>query len=284
MVVVSLGAAPALAADNEVRVASNGDLSYKAAPGQVNDIIITAEGPSVIVTDTGAPVMAAGQGCQADPINPQKVTCAGADKIVVNASNLDDTVTLSGALPSELAGRDGNDTLNGGAGNDFLKGDDGNDMLNGNAGNDFLLGEDQDSGEIGDDLLSGGDGADVVSYAHTGGVTVDLNSAGPQDTIGAGVDTFSSIEKINGSTTGDDILVGDDAPNTFVGSGGDDTFYVAEGGRDVVVCGDGTDDVVADGSDVVRYRFDPQLGNHVRDGGRRQTSDPRRRSPPGLRA
>ena len=43
-------------------------------------------------------------------VDPQLPT----DKIVVNASNLDDTVTLSGALPSELAGRDGNDTLNGG--------------------------------------------------------------------------------------------------------------------------------------------------------------------------
>ena len=260
MVVVSLGATPALAATSEVRVGSNGDLAYKAAPGQVNDITVTAEGASVIVTDTGTEAIIPGQGCQADPINPQRVTCTGADKVVVNASNLDDTVSLSGTLPSELAGRDGNDTLNGGDGNDFLKGDDGNDTLNGNAGNDFLLGDDQDSGEIGDDVLNGGGGADVVSYAHTGGVTVDLNNTGPQDTIGAGVDTFSSIEKINGSTTGADTLVGDGAPNTFTGSGGDDRFFIDGGGIDVAVCGDGTDEVFLDRSDIVRFRFDADFG------------------------
>jgi len=265
-VVVFVGATPAVAATSTVSVGSNGDLSYKAAPGQVNDVTVTAEGGSVIVTDTGTEAIVAGQGCQGDPVNPQMATCGGGlfpvDKIFVNASNLDDTVTLSGALPSELAGRDGNDTLNGGDRNDLLKGDNGDDTLNGNGGNDFLLGEQQVPGEIGNDVLNGGDGADLVSYATTkSGVTVDLNNAGPQDTIGAGMDTLSGIEKINGSTEGPDILVGNDAPNTFVGSGGDDTFYVAGGGSDVVVCGDGTDDVFSDRNDVVRYRFDPLVGS-----------------------
>ena len=61
MVVVSLGATPAVAALSDVRVGSNGDLSYKAAPGQVNDITVTAEGASVIVTDTGTEGIVAGQ-------------------------------------------------------------------------------------------------------------------------------------------------------------------------------------------------------------------------------
>jgi hypothetical protein len=268
MVVVSLGATPAVAALSEVRVGSNGDLSYKAASSQVNDITVTAEGASVIVTDTGTEGITPGQGCEGDPVNPQRVTCGGGagspfpiDKIFVNASNLDDTVTLSATLPSELAGRAGNDTLNGGDGGDVLKGDDGDDVLNGNAGNDFLLGEDQLTGVIGNDVLSGGDGSDVLSYASTSGVTVDLNDTGPQNTIGAGTDTLSTIERINGSTTGSDILVGDAAANTFVGSGGDDTFYVAGGGSDVVVCGDGTDDVFSDRDDTVRYRFDPLVGS-----------------------
>jgi len=261
MVVVFLGATPAVAATSEVRVGSDGDLSYKAAPGQVNDVTITGEGASLIVTDTGTEAIVPGQGCQGDPINLQRVTCAGVDKIFVNASNLDDTVTLNTALPSQLAGRDGNDTLNGGDGNDLLKGDDGDDTLNGNAGNDFLLGEDQWSGEIGNDVLSGGGGTDVVSYASTSGVTVDLNDTGPQNTIGGGIDTLSAIEKINGSTTGPDVLVGDAEPNTFVGSGGDDTFYVAGGGSDVVVCGDGTDEVLSDRFDIVRFRFDPGVGS-----------------------
>ena len=55
-----------------------------------------------------------------------------------------------------LYGQDGNDTLNGGTGNDALYGQDGNDTLNGDAGADELFGAD------GDDVINGGDGDDLI--------------------------------------------------------------------------------------------------------------------------
>jgi hypothetical protein len=253
-IVVTLpGAAPAMAANSKVDVGGNGALFYDAAVGQANDLTITGNGASLIVTDTGTDLIEAGQGCEADPVNPQRVTCGGAvdplhpaDKIEVNVKDLDDTVTLSTGLLSLVSGRNGADTLNGGDGDDQLKGGDGNDVLTGNAGNDVL------TGEAGDDQMAGGAGMDMANYGASSGATVDLNVTVPQDT-GAGLDSLSEIENVNGSTTGADVLIGDAGPNTFIGSGGDDLFQIAGGGSDVVNCGGGTGDVVElDRTDALR--------------------------------
>jgi Ca2+-binding RTX toxin-like protein len=212
---------------------SSGELFYEAAVGQVNDIAISGDGTALTVTDLGTDLIEPGNGCAATAA-PQTATCAGVDRITVEASNLDDVVTLDTSLLSELRGQDGNDTLNGGSGLDLLKGGDGGDVLNGNGGDDVLIAEDQLSGEIWDDQLSGGDGVDTANYASTAGVTFDLNSTVPQDTGGAGLDSLAGIENVNGSTTGRDVLTGDAAPNTFVGSGGNDEFHVDGGGSDAV--------------------------------------------------
>ena len=89
----------------------------------------------------------------------------------------------------------------------------------------------------------------------------------PQDT-GAGMDSLTEIENVNGSTTGADVLTGDAEPNTFVGSGGDDVFHVDGGGSDIVNCGGGTDEVFLDRS-TRALRCDATSA-HVRDGGRRR--------------
>jgi Ca2+-binding RTX toxin-like protein len=60
---------------------------------------------------------------------------------------------------SQGAGRTGgNDTINGGAGNDFLFGQEGNDTINGGAGNDVI------SGGSGQNTLTGGEGADTFLF------------------------------------------------------------------------------------------------------------------------
>jgi hypothetical protein len=63
-------------------------------------------------------------------------------------------------------------------------------------------------------MLDGGVGtADTASYATAGsGVTVSLAIAGPQDTMGAGVDTLIGIERLIGSS-GNDTLTGDGLAN-----------------------------------------------------------------------
>ena len=70
IVVTLLGAAPALAATSKVDVGGNGALFYDAAVGQANDLTITGEGTSLIVTDTGTDSIDAGQGCETDPREP----------------------------------------------------------------------------------------------------------------------------------------------------------------------------------------------------------------------
>lgn len=127
----------------------------------------------------------------------------------------------------------GDDILVGGAGNDTLYGGDDNDILRGNDDNDLLYGEagdDEFNGGNGDDLLDGDIGNDTAIYtsATTGGVTVDLNITGAQDTINAGVDTLVSIENIVGSLF-NDTLIGDANSNEINGQDGDDKILGTDG-------------------------------------------------------
>jgi len=74
----------------------------------------------------------------------------------------------------------------------------------------------------------GADGSDTVSYrnvkANEGGVDVSLSIAGPQNTQASGIDSFVSIENLEGSVN-DDRLVGNSGNNKVDGSAGDDTIY-----------------------------------------------------------
>lgn len=248
MVVAFCGAAPALAANSTVNVASSGALFYNAGEGQANNLTISGDGASLTVTDTGTDAIEAGAGCAATVDNPQSVTCGsaidpelGVNQIEVKVRDLDDTVTLSTGLIAEVFGQNGNDMLTGGSGADILWGGVGDDVVNGGEGDDALI------GESGNDQLIGGSGSDTADFAAGTGATVDLKNTGsPQDT-GAGMDILTAIENVNGSTTGSDFLTGDSAPNTFIGSGGNDTFSVeGDSANDVVACGTGSDSVTLD--------------------------------------
>ena len=115
----------------------------------------------------------------------------------------DDTLTnIQG-----LIGGPGNDTLVGGPGNDTIDGGLGNDMINGVAGND------------------------TATFAtSTAPVTADL-AAGAA--IGEGTDTLQNMENLVGSSTGHDVLRGDNNANqitafandTIEGRGGNDVFH-----------------------------------------------------------
>lgn len=131
----------------------------------------------------------------------------------------------------------GDDFLIGEAGNDVMYGGDGNDVLRGNDDNDELYGEadnDELNGGAGNDIIDGGTGTDIAVYtsATTGGVTVDLNITGYQDTINAGLDSLISIENIRGSLF-DDTLTGDDGVNEIYGQDGNDTI-IGGAGADIL--------------------------------------------------
>lgn len=94
----------------------------------------------------------------------------------------------------------GADYLDGGAGNDWLYGGGGDDILVGGQGNDQLYG--------GSESTAGrDDGTDTAEYASApAGITVNIDTAITVQDGEGGTDTLHSIERIEGSTH-DDILV-----------------------------------------------------------------------------
>ncbi|POZ50391.1 hypothetical protein [Methylovulum psychrotolerans] len=137
-----------------------------------------------------------------------------------------------------IQGTNGNDVIWGGSGNQRLSGGDGNDSLLGGAG---------------DDALSGGNGTDIAQYyTATAAVTVNLGLLIAQNTIGAGTDSLSGIENLNGSAY-NDILLGNAANNSLYGGAGDDRLSGSDG-NDSLVGGLGNDVLNGgNGLDVAQY-------------------------------
>jgi len=191
-----------------------------------------------------------------------------------NSSN--NSITGNG-VGNSLTGGAGNDTLYGNAGNDSLFGNSGNDSLSGGVGNDTL------SGSTGDDLLDGGDDIDTATYAPaSAGVSVNLALAGPQNTVGGGIDTLISIENLIGSGfadtlrgnagnnslsggNGDDRLLGGAGNDTLIGGAGYDRMYGGTG-DDTYTVSDATDFAYEDegeGTDLVNATINHQLRANV---------------------
>jgi Ca2+-binding RTX toxin-like protein len=204
--------------------------------------------------------------------------------------------TLIGdAHGNKLEGGSDNDTLIGNGGGpigpapgDPSKGD----VLEGDYGNDLL-----DGGPAGTnvwDTIDGGNGTDMVTYAsRTDGVQITLDgTAGPQSE-----DQVSNVENVKGGS-GDDLIIGNDGPNTVFayagndridGKGGNDVlgggvgndWMAGSGGHDVLSAGEGADlmdggpgpDFISghEGIDTVTYDgfpkgVDVSLDNQYNDG------------------
>ncbi len=95
------------------------------------------------------------------------------------AGAINETVT-GGAEDDFLKGGGGADVLNGGADDDKLQGEAGSDTLNGGSGEDELLGGDDA------DILNGGGGSDLL----TGGLGVDVMTGGPGSLLSGDSNTF----------------------------------------------------------------------------------------------
>ncbi len=142
-----------------------------------------------------------------------------------------------------LLGSSNSDILTGSSGDNVINGEGGHDTIDGGAGNDTL-----DGGS------SGGVGTgDVLSYASaTAGVTVDLSLTGPQVTGGAGTDTVSNFERLQGSGFNDRLS---GALTTIDGGAGDDTISGGAGGENLSG-GDGIDTVsYANAASAVRVNL-----------------------------
>jgi uncharacterized delta-60 repeat protein/uncharacterized repeat protein (TIGR02059 family) len=209
-------------------------LDYSAQTQPVTDLFI----PTWSANLTGMPV-------QVDLKGPFGVqTIGGIEGVNVTLTPFHDLVTTT----------DTNDTVYGGAGDDWidiaggddvLYGQDGNDWLYGSYGRDTVYGgagNDTLGGGEGDDTLDGGAGYDRARFGpndgYTGSLNLNLSSAGwgsssltVTDANGQ-IDTLISIEAAvaNGSThsdtfilsPGDDQAFGNDGNDTFEGMAGAD--------------------------------------------------------------
>jgi Ca2+-binding RTX toxin-like protein len=204
------------------------------APSDITDIIITTAGSVDFTGRLGAGVQ-----------KLKVIVLAGANEITAGPGDDRIEVGTPTTDPKIFHGADGNDTLLGGFGDDVLEGGAGNDGIDGSNGFDF------------------------VSYSQaTAGVTVSLAIAGPQNTIGAGIDTIgiAGIEGIIGSNFNDTLTSQSGLFNTgktLEGRGGDDTLNggiwhdILLGGADNdTIAGGAGDDTVSGGA-----------GNDMLDGG-----------------
>jgi Ca2+-binding RTX toxin-like protein len=136
------------------------------------------------------------------------------------------------AFGDRIAGDDGVNVLDGGAGNDRIDGGDGNDILRGGDGNDRLRGQD------GDDQLFGGDGDDRLEGGGRGFNTLD-GGAGNDRLFGGNGDGEmfggDGDDVIDGQQ-GDDLIRGGAGNDILTGGEGADTFLFVEGdiGVDVI--------------------------------------------------
>jgi Ca2+-binding RTX toxin-like protein/protocatechuate 3,4-dioxygenase beta subunit len=134
-----------------------------------------------------------------------------------------------------IDGGAGNDTLSGGDGNDTLKGGSGNNTLNGGAGNDILYSSatsvDKLAGGSGDDLYEVLNGSSMIAEnANEGTDTVFTNVS---YTLAANVENMYLFGSVNGT--------GNAGDNTIVGYGDGDNLIDGGAGNDNLSGGDGND-------------------------------------------
>jgi Ca2+-binding RTX toxin-like protein len=145
------------------------------------------------------------------------------------------------------------ENLSGSIYNDFLAGDDGANVVAGQGGHDTL------EGLGGADRLEGGTGFDTASYVFSPvGVFVSLISGLGSGGHAAG-DTLVGIENLVGADEYDDVLVGNDGPNTLSGGFGGYDSLKGGGGVDTLY-GGAEDDILDGGSDA-----DVMYGGHNND-------------------
>lgn len=164
---------------------------------------------------------------------------------------------LSSGAWQDIAALDGIENVTGTSFADVLRGDNGNNWINGGAGDDRLV----QSG--GFDTLSGGDGTDTADFSTQGSaVWVFLGSSGTEAWIRNGADLDSGawqtvaeidgVENVAGSafsdmlrgSSGNNVLTGGAGNDHLQGDGGDDTYMFARGDAADTIdnTGEGTSD------------------------------------------
>ncbi len=212
------------------------DVSFIAAPGEVNVVTVgKTVGGAIAVQDDGA-ALVAGEGCTSTGLHAAEcrlpLSCltgaelSGGCGFVGDLGDGDDRLTLQEMplLHAQIQLGAGDDSLDAtGPTGVTAFGDAGDDQLLGGDGRDYFV------GGPGADFMKGRGGIDTTRYdggGSTAAVRVSLDGAADDGL--AGEHDNAQTENLFGSA-GDDLLIGNDVPNFIVGDGGHDTIRC--GGR-----------------------------------------------------
>lgn len=213
-----------------------------------------------------------------------------AEKLIIDAGNGDDTITVDENVKNALAmtGGNGDDAITGGGGNDTIMDNYGSNTISGRGGNDTLIANgnasedkgffgrlwDKVTGKVQDNTISGGEGNDYIeggfgddSLAGGEGNDVIYGLSGDDAVAGGAGDDYIDAGRgedyVNGGA-GNDRLFGGRGKDQINGSDGDDVI-VGGRGADQINGGDGADEITGtntafnndqiatDGDDRVAY-------------------------------
>ncbi|WP_310734336.1 Ig-like domain-containing protein [Ideonella livida] len=204
---------------------------------------ISSETDTLIVTgDAGDSVRLAGSGWEAR--GSELVAGITYNKYVGTASDGTQVTLLAGlkiVKGDQLIGTAGDDTLTGSAGSDQLLGGDGNDVVNGAGGSDLIdagNGDDTVRFDLADSGVDGGAGNDLLEVVADGQL-IDLQEPARPAT-GALRPDLSGFEVVDLNTTGQNLVVLDEASlRELAGANADTTLEIRGDANDIVFV-DGT--------------------------------------------
>ena len=244
------------------------NVSYVAAPGEVNNLTVDLSGGIYTITDTAGVTPAVGSPCTLT--SPTSATCPQSaspsiDHLGVYAEDMNDTITVN-AVPRDGTRIDaaaGNDTVIGSAGADKIFGGPGNDVIDPtdvgavdlDVFNSFDTPCDTDPilTDISmfhcPDLIDGGSGFNTLQFNGSrlgaGGVVINATSRGPLGTAvsdptrdqNGDVQANVLVKGIRGNfrtaklvgTPVHDEIIGSFYNDTMIGRGGDDLLCGAQG-------------------------------------------------------
>lgn len=270
-------------ADDDILVGGTGDDIMRGDSG--NDDVNGEDGNDRIVGGFGDDKMSGGNGNDVMIGGLESLVADFGDDILDGGDGNDlilgDSGTTNPLQVSALLG--GNDTIQGGPGNDKIYAMGGNDFVGGGSGNDQLdlgSGDDIANGDSGNDVLLGGLGNDVLAGS-AGEDTLHGDSGNDWLIGGHFAATGTALTELDNDWiyggTGDDILIGDswslETPlvegeaggnDSLIGGTGDD-FLLGQAGNDSLRGSDGNDELDGGSGDD---NLAGELGNDNLMGGR----------------